>query len=128
MDKLNSSNLSSYVELPVIAVMGDTSSGKSTLLSSVALVELPSSSELTTRCPIELNMSKGNIRSAKISIKWREPKSSESKQKKRKLFDSKIVSNEQWGTLSSVISDAQESIMSQSSGKGICVNIYNCVR
>jgi interferon-induced GTP-binding protein Mx1 len=58
MDKLTAlTNVSKYVELPMIAVMGDTSSGKSSLLSSISLVELPSSSELTTRCPIMLRMS-----------------------------------------------------------------------
>jgi ABC-type phosphate/phosphonate transport system ATPase subunit len=105
----------------MIAVMGDTSSGKSSLLSSIALVELPSSSELTTRCPIVLNMSQGNIRSAMVSIRWREANTFGSKQK---LFDPKNILNDQWETLSSVISDAQQIIMSQSGGKGIDKYMY----
>jgi interferon-induced GTP-binding protein Mx1 len=56
MDKLAVSNVSRYIELPMIAVMGDTSSGKSSLLTSISMVELPSSEKLTTRCPIMLQM------------------------------------------------------------------------
>lgn len=57
LDKLMATtNVSSYAELPMIAVMGETSSGKSSLLSSVSGVELPSASDLTTRCLIMLQM------------------------------------------------------------------------
>ena len=57
MDKLTATtDVSKYIDLPMIAVMGDTSSGKSSLLSSLSAVELPSASELTTRCPIMLQM------------------------------------------------------------------------
>lgn len=54
MDKLAEDNVDKYVDLPTIAVMGDTSSGKSSLLSNISLIELPSSNEITTRCPIQL--------------------------------------------------------------------------
>ena len=40
MDKLREENLEQYVELPQIAVMGDTSSGKSSLLSAIAGFEI----------------------------------------------------------------------------------------
>ena len=46
-DKLTEGNVDKYVDLPMIAVMGDTSSGKSSLLSNISLVELPSSDTLT---------------------------------------------------------------------------------
>ena len=36
MDKLTQSNVDEYVDLPTIAVMGDTSSGKSSLLSMIS--------------------------------------------------------------------------------------------
>jgi GTPase Era involved in 16S rRNA processing len=89
----------------MIAVMGDTSSGKSSLLSSIALVELPSSSELTTRCPIVLNMSKGNIRSAIVSVKSCELNA---RNTKIAVYSPKTIVNENWATLPSVISDAQK--------------------
>ena len=56
MDRLTESNVDDYIDLPMIAVMGDTSSGKSSLLSNISLVDLPSADSLTTRCPIMLKM------------------------------------------------------------------------
>eukprot|EP00985_Skeletonema_marinoi_P028827 scaffold26084_cov80-Skeletonema_marinoi.AAC.4 len=59
MDKLTEAN-----HLPMIAVMGDTSSGKSSLLSNISLIELPSADVLTTRCPIMLKMHYSKHKSA----------------------------------------------------------------
>lgn len=42
MDKLAQSGVDEYVDLPMVAVMGDTSSGKSSLLSMISTIELPS--------------------------------------------------------------------------------------
>ena len=72
MDKVTSSTqIGKWVELPMIAVMGDTSSGKSSLLSSLAMVELPSSHQLTTRCPVLLQMTKADERRATVQVQWR---------------------------------------------------------
>ncbi|GMF30715.1 unnamed protein product [Phytophthora fragariaefolia] len=54
VDKLRDIGLGQYIELPQIAVMGDTSSGKSSLLSALSGVSFPSSDQLTTRCPTQL--------------------------------------------------------------------------
>src|SRR6476620_11690085 len=55
LDQLASCNLSTttsnYVEMPMICVLGGTSSGKSSLLSQLSDIELPSAHTLTTRCP-----------------------------------------------------------------------------
>ena len=48
MDRLTESNVDDYIDLSMIAVMGDTSSGKSSLLSNISLVDLPSADCLTT--------------------------------------------------------------------------------
>ena len=48
MDRLTEINVDDYIDLPMIAVMGDTSSGKSSLLSNISLVDLPSADCLTT--------------------------------------------------------------------------------
>jgi len=40
----------------MVAVMGDTSSGKSSLLSSLIGLDLPSASTLTTKCPIVIQL------------------------------------------------------------------------
>ncbi|TDH65980.1 uncharacterized protein CCR75_005754 [Bremia lactucae] len=54
VDKLRNMGLAQYIELPQIAVMGDTSSGKSSLLSALSGVSFPSNDQLTTRCPTQL--------------------------------------------------------------------------
>ncbi|CAI5737690.1 unnamed protein product [Peronospora destructor] len=51
IDQLRDISLDEYIELPQIAVMGDTSSGKSSLLSALLDSSFPSSDQLTTRCP-----------------------------------------------------------------------------
>jgi ABC-type lipoprotein export system ATPase subunit len=56
IDCLFSVGCSKYVELPMIAVMGDTSCGKSSLLSALSGIEFPSSEKLTTRCPTQIIM------------------------------------------------------------------------
>ncbi|KAJ3388962.1 hypothetical protein HDU84_009286 [Entophlyctis sp. JEL0112] len=57
IDRLRALGLDQYVELPQIAVMGDTSSGKSSVLSAISGIEFPSHAELTTRCPTQLVLS-----------------------------------------------------------------------
>eukprot|EP00545_Synedropsis_sp_CCMP1620_P004859 CAMPEP_0119011730 /NCGR_PEP_ID=MMETSP1176-20130426/5852_1 /TAXON_ID=265551 /ORGANISM="Synedropsis recta cf, Strain CCMP1620" /LENGTH=777 /DNA_ID=CAMNT_0006964587 /DNA_START=314 /DNA_END=2647 /DNA_ORIENTATION=+ len=69
MDRLTAdTTVSKYVELPMICVMGDTSSGKSSLLSQISMVELPSSSELTTKCPIMLQMTQSTVSRATVCV------------------------------------------------------------
>jgi GTP-binding protein EngB required for normal cell division len=67
VDKLRDIGLGQYIELPQIAVMGDTSSGKSSLLSALSGVAFPSNDQLTTRCPTQLVLTqaetfRGNVR------------------------------------------------------------------
>ncbi|RLO11622.1 hypothetical protein DYB28_004724, partial [Aphanomyces astaci] len=54
IDQLRAVGLDKYIELPQIAVMGDTSSGKSSVLSALSGITFPSSGNLTTRCPTQL--------------------------------------------------------------------------
>ncbi|KAL7573614.1 hypothetical protein ACA910_008748 [Epithemia clementina (nom. ined.)] len=63
--------LDNDVDLPMIAVMGDTSSGKSALLSNIAEIELPCAHTLTTRCPIMIKMKTSDGWTAKIDVKLR---------------------------------------------------------
>lgn len=55
------SNVDDYIDLPMIALMGDTSSGKSSLRSKLSLVDLPIADSLMTRCPIILKMQEGGF-------------------------------------------------------------------
>eukprot|EP00834_Sanchytrium_tribonematis_P001225 NODE_28_length_38599_cov_0.791792.p4 type:complete len:660 gc:universal NODE_28_length_38599_cov_0.791792:37662-35683(-) len=69
IESLRDHNVDKYVQLPQIAVMGDTSSGKSSLLSAISGIQFPANDKLTTRCPTQLILSQGKQfrGSAKIS-------------------------------------------------------------
>ena len=68
IDHLRSNNVDKYVSLPQIVVMGDTSSGKSSLLSMTSGIPLPSNDELTTRCAVRIRMEKSCQWSGKVGI------------------------------------------------------------
>jgi hypothetical protein len=57
VDRLRELGLGRYIDLPQIATMGDTSSGKSSVLTALSGIEFPSNDKLTTRCPTQLNLS-----------------------------------------------------------------------
>jgi len=44
------------IELPAIVVVGDQSSGKSSVLESISGVQLPRGTNIVTRCPLELQL------------------------------------------------------------------------
>ncbi len=46
------------ISLPSIAVIGDQSSGKSSVLQSISGVEFPTGTDCVTRCPIILQLRK----------------------------------------------------------------------
>ncbi|CAF3416301.1 unnamed protein product [Rotaria socialis] len=50
------------IKFPTVVVVGDQSSGKSTLLEALSLVELPKGSGIVTRCPLVLRLRKANAR------------------------------------------------------------------
>ena len=50
--------LGAAIPLPQIAVVGDTSAGKSSVLSALSGFEFPSADGLCTRCPIQLRLSR----------------------------------------------------------------------
>jgi Dynamin family/Dynamin central region len=52
---------------PMICVVGDTSSGKSSLLSNLSGIPLPTHHQLTTRCPILLHMARRRNRNKRSS-------------------------------------------------------------
>ena len=95
----SSVNLSNYVPAPMIAVLGDTSSGKSSLLSSLTGLELPSSSTLTTRCPVLIQLTTVSDATtnatATVHIPWRRqptPNSLSPRERKRELESSVPIS------------------------------------
>ncbi|XP_065110264.1 interferon-induced GTP-binding protein MxB-like [Paramisgurnus dabryanus] len=56
IDKLRSLGMDRDLELPAIVVIGDQSSGKSSVLEALSGVALPRGSGIVTRCPLELKM------------------------------------------------------------------------
>lgn len=69
VDKLREIGLDKHVPLPAIVVGGDTSSGKSSLLTAISGLEFPSNSGLTTRCPTEVIMTNSPEISAQVSLR-----------------------------------------------------------
>ena len=55
------------IELPAIVVVGDQSSGKSSVLESLSGIGLPRGGNLVTRCPLELALRRGDIECAVLS-------------------------------------------------------------
>ena len=51
-----------------VITIGDPGSGKSSLLSNISLVDLPSADCITTRCPIMLKMHNATSRSASVKV------------------------------------------------------------
>jgi interferon-induced GTP-binding protein Mx1 len=61
--------LDKYIELPQVVSMGDTSSGKSSVLSALSGITFPSSDKITTRCPTELILSKADVFKGKVQLR-----------------------------------------------------------
>ncbi|XP_058041729.1 interferon-induced GTP-binding protein Mx1 isoform X1 [Ahaetulla prasina] len=60
IDSLRALGVEKDLALPAIAVIGDQSSGKSSVLEALSGVALPRGSGIVTRCPLELKMKKNN--------------------------------------------------------------------
>ncbi|XP_027012325.2 interferon-induced GTP-binding protein Mx2-like [Tachysurus fulvidraco] len=58
IDSLRALGVEKDLALPAIAVIGDQSSGKSSVLEALSGVALPRGSGIVTRCPLELKMKK----------------------------------------------------------------------
>ncbi|XP_077061452.1 interferon-induced GTP-binding protein MxB [Siphateles boraxobius] len=66
IDNLRSLGVEKDLALPAIAVIGDQSSGKSSVLEALSGVALPRGSGIVTRCPLEIKMKR-----TKGEDKWR---------------------------------------------------------
>ena len=106
MDKLAENNVDKYVHLPMIAVMGDTSSGKSSLLSNLSLIELPSSNEITTRCPIQLKMKCSKKMKATVKVLWKDMPTGDDVD-----FAPRTIEENNWDDVTKAIFDAQTHII-----------------
>uniref|UniRef100_A0A8C5D5H2 Interferon-induced GTP-binding protein Mx n=1 Tax=Gouania willdenowi TaxID=441366 RepID=A0A8C5D5H2_GOUWI len=77
VDSLRSLGVEKDLALPAIAVIGDQSSGKSSVLEALSGVSLPRGNGIVTRCPLELKMKrtkKGQKWVCRISYQGKEEK------------------------------------------------------
>ncbi|TPR08519.1 hypothetical protein CAN33_004590 [Aspergillus niger] len=68
IDKLREKNIGKHVPLPQLVVVGDQSSGKSSLLASLTKIPFPRDIELCTRYATQITSRRENDRSVEISI------------------------------------------------------------
>ncbi|KAL4656604.1 myoxvirus resistance protein B [Arapaima gigas] len=66
IDSLRTIGIEKDLALPAIAVIGDQSSGKSSVLETLSGVALPRGSGIVTRCPLELK-----LRKLRVGVTWR---------------------------------------------------------
>uniref|UniRef100_UPI00358FCA1B interferon-induced GTP-binding protein Mx-like isoform X2 n=1 Tax=Myxine glutinosa TaxID=7769 RepID=UPI00358FCA1B len=69
IDNLRAVGVEQDVALPTVAVIGDQSSGKSSVLESLSGVQLPRGTGIVTRCPLALKLKRGGSK-WKCTIKY----------------------------------------------------------
>jgi GTPase SAR1 family protein len=120
MDLISSrTQVRKFLDLPTICVFGDTSSGKSSLLSALTMVEIPSSHELTTKCPTLLTLRHANEEGATLSVQWHDAGTG---------LDLEPISLSDLSLLPQTIADIQEKLLRKNDKDiafdVICVTIY----
>ncbi|KAG1938977.1 interferon-induced GTP-binding protein Mx1 [Pimephales promelas] len=103
IDTLRSVGIDKDLALPTIAVIGDQSSGKSSVLEAISGVALPRGSGIVTRCPLELKLKK-----VTGGVSWKAVISYNNK--KIEFLDSSLVGKQ--------IEEAQNELAGK--GVGIC--------
>lgn len=66
VDALRKDGVHDNITIPQIAVMGDQSSGKSSVLEAISGIQFPRGTGLVTRCATQISMSKGTVWSAEV--------------------------------------------------------------
>jgi GTPase SAR1 family protein len=115
IDRLSDSNLEKHVSVPMVAVMGDTSTGKSSLLSMLSGIELPSNDQITTKCPIKLHMTPSLDRvtqKALVEVQWKGDDPPINQSEADRFFSPIAIDSSNWDELPNAISKAQQHILS----------------
>ncbi|SPO06203.1 related to interferon-regulated resistance GTP-binding protein [Cephalotrichum gorgonifer] len=73
IDSLRALNVGEIVNLPQIIVVGDQSSGKSSVLEAISHVKFPVKGDLCTRFATELALRKSSVSSVDVSIRFSDP-------------------------------------------------------
>ena len=67
---LRDCGLEEVIKLPKIAVIGNQSAGKSSLIEAISRVKLPRASGTCTRCPMEVVLTSGQTWHCKVSLRF----------------------------------------------------------
>jgi GTPase SAR1 family protein len=70
LGELQSRGIQHVASLPELVLVGDQSSGKSSLMSAIAGLSLPRSSGTCTRCPIHIRVSRADEWSCRVFLKY----------------------------------------------------------
>jgi interferon-induced GTP-binding protein Mx1 len=108
VDQLRTFGIEQDLPIPQIAVMGDQSSGKSSVLEAISGIPFPRGSGLVTRCATQLTLkrTKGPW-SAKVSVRWEKDPS----QKQPEACNRPVTKPED---VASVIEDLTEALLDSS--------------
>ncbi|KAJ9144120.1 Interferon-induced GTP-binding protein Mx [Pleurostoma richardsiae] len=68
LGRLHALGIQHITNLPELVLVGDQSSGKSSLMSAIAHLNLPRSDGVCTRCPIHIRLSSSDQESCRISL------------------------------------------------------------
>ncbi|XP_063078278.1 interferon-induced GTP-binding protein Mx2-like [Engraulis encrasicolus] len=101
IDELRFTGIHQDLALPSIAVIGDQSSGKSSVLEALSGVALPRGSGMVTRCPLELRLKK-----IKAGEKWRA----------RISYNDKIIDFEDPSVVEHLVVEAQNDLAGEGCG------------
>lgn len=85
IDKLRDADMAQYVELPQIVVVGDQSSGKSSVLEAISRVRFPSKSTLCTRFATELVLRDDPKSAVKVEVTIRVHESETRKEVRQRM-------------------------------------------
>ena len=66
VDALRKYGVGKEIHIPQIAVMGDQSSGKSSVLEAISGIQFPRGTGLVTRCPTQITMRRGTVRCMEV--------------------------------------------------------------
>ena len=69
LSELQARGIQHVASLPELVLVGDQSSGKSSLMSAIAGLSLPRSSGTCTRCPIHIRVSRADEWSCRVFLK-----------------------------------------------------------
>lgn len=111
IEKMRASQMSQYVDLPQLAVCGDQSSGKSSVLQAIAEIPFPQNSTTCTRFATEVIMRRAPMESVSIRICSHRPNArSPELVSRQQNFGSGVTDLQSVGVLAELIDNAHQAM------------------